>query len=618
MKKLHVLLLLCLFAACNEKGKDNNATDASYKDEQTFAQPDKAVVKHLNLTLAVDFATQQMTGKAAWDIDNVSKGNEIIFDANTLSIQKVTLGDDEKETKYSLDSAVKYKGQALHVAIQPDTKKVNIYYTTSKNATAVQWLTPAQTAGKKSPFLFTQSESILARTWVPCQDGPGIRFTYEATVTVPKDLMAVMSADNPQQKNAEGVYHFKQSHPIPSYLLALAVGDLAFKAIDNRTGVYAEPSVVEKAAWEFVDMGKMVDAAEKLYGPYRWGRYDVLILPPSFPFGGMENPNLTFATPTLIAGDRSLVNVIAHELAHSWSGNLVTNATWNDMWLNEGFTVYFERRIVEAVYGKKDAQMQEVLGRQELLHFMHEIGDTSRDTKLKGEYDGRDPDDAITDIPYEKGYAFLRTLEEAVGRDSFDVFLKQYFDTHAFQSRTTEQFLADVNSKLLKGDTAKANAIRIHEWVYGTGLPSNVAPTHPENFKAIDSLLAAWSQTGNATGFSKLVVNTNEKLYFISHLPENTDAAKMAVLDKEFRFTQSGNAEIQCAWYVLGIRYKYTPVNEPLKKFLSSVGRRKFLTPLYKELIKTPEGKVRALAIFESAKAGYHPLAVQSIGDLLK
>ncbi|WP_449435437.1 M1 family aminopeptidase [Pedobacter steynii] len=194
---------------------------------------------------------------------------------------------------------------------------------------------------------------------MPCQDSPGIRFTYNATVSVPNDLLALMSAENPEVKNSKGIYHFKQIHPIPSYLLALAVGDIEFKAVDKRTGIYAEPSVLAKAVYEFADMGKMVNAAEKLYGPYRWGRYDLLVLPPSFPFGGMENPNLTFITPTVIAGDRSLVSIISHELAHSWSGNLVTNATWNDFWLNEGFTNYFERRIDEAIFGKTEAQIQE-------------------------------------------------------------------------------------------------------------------------------------------------------------------------------------------------------------------------------------------------------------------
>lgn len=635
MKKLPLIFLLFALA-CKQKPSENaNAQTEliTVKDPHSFAQTDKAIVKHLDLDLKVDFDKKQLGGKAVWEIDNLSKGSEIILDANTLTITKVTIGDDEKETKFSLDSSVAFMGQALHITIAPDTKKLTVYYTTSPSAIAVQWLTPAQTAGKKFPFLFTQSEAILARTWVPCQDGPATRFTYNATITVPKELMAVMSAENPQTKTADGVYHFKQTHAIPSYLLALAVGDLEFKAIDKRTGVYAEPSVVGKAAWEFAEMGKMVDEAEKLYGPYRWGRYDVLVLPPSFPFGGMENPNLTFATPTVIAGDRSLTSLIAHELAHSWSGNLVTNATWNDMWLNEGFTTYFERRIVEAVYGKKESEMEDVLASKELTDLVKEKGDTSKDTKLKGDYAGRDPDDATNGIPYDKGYAFLRTIEDVVGREKFDVFLKSWFNSNAFHSRSTEQFVAYLDSNLLHGDAALESKIGVDSWVYKPGIPSNIPVASSASFKAIDTLLMGLKASDNGGGINSKPFSTNEALYFISHieadsawtiypplsaLKDEPISSKMAILDKQYHFTQSGNAEIQAAWYKLAVIHQYKPAYANTEKFLLSVGRRKFIVPIYKELVKTPEGKAWAKQIFEKAKAGYHPLAVGTVEALVK
>jgi leukotriene-A4 hydrolase len=619
MKRIPLACLLFALA-CKQPASNTIAEteNTSVKDPHSFAQTDKAIVKHLNLHLNVDFDNQQLSGKAIWDIENIAKGTEIILDVNTLTVTKVTLNDEETEAKFSLDSSVPFMGQALHITITPQTKKLTVYYYTSKDATAVQWLTAAQTAGKKWPFLFTQSEAILARTWVPCQDGPAVRFTYDATITVPKELMAVMSAENPQQKNAEGVYQFKQTHAIPSYLLALAVGDLSFKAIDNRTGIYAEPSVVEKAAWEFAEMGKMVDEAEKLYGPYRWGRYDVLVLPPSFPFGGMENPNLTFATPTVIAGDRSLTSLIAHELAHSWSGNLVTNATWNDMWLNEGFTVYFERRIVEAVYGKNEADMQTVLGDQSLAEAIETKGDTSKDTKLKGDYIGRDPDEATNDIPYDKGFAFLRTIEEAVGREKWDSFLKSWFDKNAFQSRNTEQFISYLNSNLIKGDTALANKIRVNDWVYKPGVPNNMIVTSSSSFKAIDTLLMNLKSTDYTQGFNTRSFSSNEGLYYISHLPDNITATNMASIDKNYHFTQSGNAEIQAAWYKLAVAHQYKPAYANLEKFLLNVGRRKFIVPIYKELVKTPEGKVWAKQIFDKAKTGYHPLAVGTISALVQ
>ncbi|HEY1008593.1 MAG TPA: M1 family aminopeptidase/hydrolase, partial [Daejeonella sp.] len=450
MKKLLILIPVLFVIACRQKApvETKNVIRGS-KDAHSFARPSEAIVKHLDLDIKVDFENKLISGKASWLIDNLSKGNQIVFDTRNLEIRRVTLGDDETETTYSLGNDNKFMGRSLNIKIAAGTSKVNIYYTNSADAAAVQWLNPQQTAGKKYPFMFTQSQAILARTWIPCQDSPGIRFTYNATVAVPQELLAVMSANNPQAKNSKGVYTFSQKQAIPSYLMALAVGDIAFKAVDHRTGVYAEPVTLQKAAYELADMGKMTNAAEKIYGPYKWGRYDVLILPPSFPFGGMENPMLTFATPTIIAGDRSLVSLIAHELAHSWSGNLVTNATWNDFWLNEGFTTYFERRIVEDVYGKDEARMQELLGYQGLQELVKEMGAKNEDTKLKANFDGRDPDEGVSDIAYEKGYSFLRTIEEAVGRKKFDSFLRSYFDSHAFNSVTTEEFLAYLDSNLI-------------------------------------------------------------------------------------------------------------------------------------------------------------------------
>ncbi|SJZ64529.1 M1 family metallopeptidase [Sediminibacterium ginsengisoli] len=615
MKKLLFVLSAVSLFACKQKPADNAA--AAEKDPHSLADPSKAVVQHLDLDIKVDFATKEIGGKASWTVKNITGADSVIFDTWKLNVQKVTIGREERPTTFSFGDEVPVLGRALRVKIDTGTSVVNIYYTSSPDAGAVQWLTAQQTAGKQKPFLFTQSEPILARSWIPCQDGPGVRFTYNATVTVPSDLMAVMSAENPQQKTADGVYHFKQSHAIPSYLLALAVGDLAFKAIDARTGVYAEPSVVNKAAWEFADMGKMVDAAEKLYGPYRWGRYDVLVLPPSFPYGGMENPNLTFATPTVIAGDRSLVSLIAHELAHSWSGNLVTNANWNNMWLNEGFTTYFERRIVEALYGKDEAKMQEVLGRQVLDKTIAEMGATNPDSRLKVDFTGRDPDQATGQIAYEKGYAFLRTLEETAGREKFDAFLKKNFDDHAFQSRNTEQFLADVNKDLAGGDTSFARKAMIQQWVYEPGIPSNIPSVSSAAFNTIDTLISKWTADKQTAGLHQKIKSANELLYFLTHLPE-VNITDMTALDKEFGFTNSGNAEVQSKWYVLSIRNSYKPAYPKIEQFLGSVGRRKLIVPLYKEAVKNPENKQWATTIYKKARLNYHPVTYNTVDEVLK
>lgn len=612
MKNTFFLLVLLMAMSCQKKETAAVEKTTTVKDEHSFSKPQEAVAKHLDLDIKVDFDTQTISGKASWTIDNISKGNEIIFDENTLNISKVTLGDDEKETKFKLGDEVKFHGKPLQITIDANTTKVNIYYSTTKDAVALQWLNPQQTADKKQPFLFSQGESIWSRTWIPCQDSPSVRFTYNAKVTVPKDLMAVMSAVNPQQKNDTGIYTFKQDKAIPSYLMAIAVGDIGFKSIDNRTGVYAEQSVLDKAAFEFSELGKMVHAAEKLFGPYRWGRYDVLVLPPSFPYGGMENPNLTFLTPGVLAGDRSLTSLLAHELGHSWSGNLVTNATWDDIWLNEGFTTYVEHRIGEAVFGLKEAKMQDVLSRKLLADNMTEYGDNNPDTKLKVDTKGRNPDEGLSDIPYEKGYAFLQTVEHVVGREKFDTFLKEYFNSHAFQSITTEDFVKYFNDNLIKGDKALGEKIKLDEWVYTPKIPSNIIVPVSEDFNAIDEIQKTWRQNG-IKGLNQKIKSTNEKQHFIDYLPKDITEKEMADIDQEFNFTQGGNFVIKRQWFVIAIRQQYKPAYPAIEQFMIATSRTGSLQTLYKEMVKTPEGKTWAKSIFEKAKSGYHLTTVQDL-----
>lgn len=615
MKKLILVALFLTAIACQKKEKTEKT--AAVTDEHSYSKPELAVAKHLDLDIKVDFDTQTISGKASWTIDNISKGNEIIFDENTLNITKVTLGDEEKETKFELGKDTEFHGKPLHITIEPNTTKVNIYYNTTKDGVALQWLKPEQTADKKKPFVFSQGESVWSRTWIPCQDSPGIRFTYNAKVTVPKDLLAVMSAVNPQKKNDTGVYTFKQDKAIPSYLMAIAVGDIEFQAIDNRTGVYAEPSVLKSAAYEFAELGKMVNAAEKLYGPYRWGRYDVLVLPPSFPYGGMENPNLTFLTPGVLAGDRSLTSLLAHELGHSWSGNLVTNATWDDIWLNEGFTTYVEHRIGEAIFGKKEFDMQNVITNKELVDNVAEYGDTNPDTRLKVSLTGRNPDDGISMIPYVKGYSFLRVIENAVGRDKFDPFIKNYFDSHAFQSITTEDFVKYLNENLIKGDKALADKIQLDNWIYKPGIPSNIVPVSSAEFDAIDAIQKSWRETGVA-GLSKKITTTAEKQHFIDHLPADITAKEMEAIDKEFNFTKGGNFIIKRQWFVQAIRHQYKAADPAIEQFLIGSSRTGSIMMLYKEMVKTPEGKVWAKKVFDKAKSGYHATTIQDAASVLK
>ena len=587
-------------------------------DPHSFSVPEAARVKHLHWVATVDFSSKTITAVASWTIERASDADHIILDTKDLDISKVSL-DGNMDTDYQVAALDSIRGSALKVAIKPDTKKVNVHYKTSPRAEALQWLAPQQTAGKKDPFLFTQSQAILARSWIPCQDSPSIRFTYSAEVTVPGNLLAVMSASNPKEKNATGQYKFEMKQPVSSYLLALAVGDLVFKPISDRSGIYAEPSVIDKAVYEFADLEKMIAGAESLYGPYQWERYDVLVLPPSFPFGGMENPRLTFATPTILAGDRSLTSLIAHELAHSWSGNLVTNATWNDFWLNEGFTVYFETRIMEKLYGKDYAEMLASLNLQDLkeeITAMNEAG-LAADTKLKLDLSGRNPDDGVTDIAYNKGYFFLRSIEEKHGRENFDAYLQDYFSENAFKSMDTDAFIKYTSDYYQEKFDIKLSDEFFNQWIFTQGLPADCPRPSSTRFRKVDEVIAGFQVEKDLTKDVSKDWSTHEWLHFLKNLPDTLSPDEMAALDNFGNFTRSGNAEIVTAWGVIAIRNNYQKMFPVMEAFLINTGRRKFLSPLYNELIKTEEGKRKAKAIYEKARPNYHFVATNTFDKLL-
>ena len=619
MRNLFLFFLLALVGlSCSSPQKKVKAKKAEVglrTDVHTFAKPEVAKVTHLNWQAEVNFDTKTIDATATWKIEKHDTAQAIFFDTDGLTIASVK-DQNNAELKYSLGDTVQYLGQPLKVQISEGTEQVSIQYSTTPGAKALQWLNPEQTAGKEHPFLYSQSQAIFARTWLPCQDSPGIRYTYDAEVTVPAELMALMSAENPMEKNSSGVYNFKMKQPIPAYLMALSVGNIEFQTIDGRTGVYAEPSVVEAAAYEFGDMGKMLLAAENLYGPYAWERYDLIVLPPSFPFGGMENPRLTFATPTIIAGDRSLTALVAHELAHSWSGNLVTNATWNDFWLNEGFTVYFERRIMESLYGSEYADMLAALGYQDLQEDLEALD--PKDTHLKLDLAGRNPDDGMTDIAYEKGYFFLRMLEENVGRGEFDTFLRAYFEEHAFETMITEEFLTYLDSNLLGSDSLLKQELKVNRWVYKAGLPSNCPKVVSKRFQKVSSSLKAWADGA----FSLKEIETNdwsshEWLYFLRQLPDTLSPERLTELDQAFGFTQSGNSEILAAWFMHAIQHNYAPAEPRVKDFLTSVGRRKFLVPIYKALIEADPSKAKAKEIYQEARANYHAVSTKTLDQLI-
>jgi len=594
--------------------------DVHARDVHSYAEPDKVLTEHIHLDLDVDFAAKQLRGSATLSLKRIASGyDQLVLDTRALTISKVETAAANapfQATTFTLDKADPILGSALRILLPADAKSVKISYASGPNASGLQWLTPAQTAGKKQPFMFSQAQAIHARSFIPLQDSPQVRVTYSAVVRTPKDLRAVMSADFDATAPAvitgtSREYRFKMPQAIPSYLIAIAAGDLAFKPMSARTGVWAEPVTLDAAVKEFSDTESMIVATEKLYGPYAWGRYDLLILPPSFPFGGMENPRLSFITPTVIAGDKSLVSLIAHELAHSWSGNLVTNATWRDLWLNEGFTTYVENRIMEELYGRDRAIMEQALGRHDLLEDFAKVEEKER--ILTPDISGRDPDDVFSRIPYDKGAALLFYLEDKFGRNKFDDFVKGYFAAYKFKTLTTEDFVTYVDKELIKKYPRAIKPAKLKEWIYQPGLPDDASQPQSPAFAAVDEQLAAFV-TGKkaAATLQTQKWTTHEWLRFLNGLPDKPTLAQMQALDRAFKLSQNGNNEIVHVWLRAAIRSDYKVAFPRLEQYLISIGRRKLVIPLYKLLAQTPANKTWAIEIFKKAEPGYHPLTIGS------
>lgn len=637
-------LILPLAFSCSEEGfiptkKSSNIED-SQKDDHSYSNVNEVSTKHLHLDLDVNFKNKTIYGVARHDLGKHS-AKQVIFDIKHLQIQKITSGskENEKEIEFVIGTWDKDSilGQPLVVLLKKPEQYINIYYQTSSRTEALDWLEPIQTEGKIHPMLYTQGQPILTRTWIPLQDSPINRFTYSADVKVPKELMAVMSAENPTTRNNSGNYHFEMKQRIPSYLIALSVGNISYQSISSNCGVYAEPELLQTASKEFEDLPKMIEVAEKLYGPYRWGKYDLLVLPYSFPYGGMENPCLTFVNPTVISGDKSLVSVVAHELAHSWSGNLVTNRTWNDFWLNEGFTVYFEHRIMEELEGEEYANMLALIEfaelEKEILQFKKE--NRLPDTHLKLDLKNRNPGDGLTQVAYIKGAFFLKTIEEKVGREKMDQFLTKYFNDFAFQTVSTEKFVEYLKANLLIPNSINFDT---DEWIYNSGIPKNCLKVESEKFSHMqklakefgegvdifepivtyESIPNSWRKKRVTTQIKRSDFSTQEWIEFIRSLPKKMDPENLALADAYMNFTNWGNAEVMTEWYLVAIRNDYKPAFSAMEQFISKVGRRKYLLPIYGELIKTAQNKDFAISIFESAQVNYHYVSKSSIETLLK
>lgn len=591
-------------------------TSPEAQDTQTWAEPERARVTHVALDLDLDFDARRVGGTAMLDVLAEPGADTIVLDTNGLEIARVTDGNGN-ELPWKIESMAETgaKGEPLRITLN-GARKIRIDYRAPADASALQWLSPEQTEGGVHPFLFSQGQAILNRTWIPTQDSPGIRQTWEARITAPKPLDVVMSGvrqGEPEDLgNGRRAFRFVMDKPVPPYLIAIAAGDIDFAPIGPRTGVWAEPATLPRARAEVGDTEEMVEAAEALYGEYRWGRYDMIVLPPAFPYGGMENPVMTFLTPTFIAGDRSNNGLIAHELAHSWSGNLVTNAVWGDSWLNEGVTTYFENRIMEAVYGEKRAEQEAALMYANILETLDEVGRDAPGTALStdGEYQ------LGSAIAYEKGAFFLMTVESIVGRERFDAWLRQWFDNHAFQPATSEMFYEDMLTNLIR-DEAEANRLMLREWIFEPGLPENVAKPDPAAFAAVDAAVAVYAANGAIpTGYADWT--SAERQRFLDNIPKERSAAQLAALNEALGLSSTGNNEELFLWLELALANRYEPAVPQAEEFLARVGRAKFVRPLFATLWGEGEwGRPIAQRIYADTRATYHSVTQAGVDRVL-
>jgi leukotriene-A4 hydrolase len=606
-------------------------------DYHSFANIEQFRVTRLELDLRVDSGARVLRGVVGLLVKRLDPGaTQLILDTRDLNVTEVAekaqgvLGAMSKtETTwvgrpYHFERKDPILGQALVIELPPSKKPtefIRIEYETSPTAPGLQWVAAKDTAGRRQPFLFTQSEPIGTRSWIPLQDTPQVRLTYTATVHTSSDVLAVMSAKSvltatggPAKRSGE--YAFVMAEAVPSCMIALAVGDLAYKATGLRTGVYADKSVIKAAADEFADTDSMIAAAEKVLGPYRWDRYDILVMPPSFPTGGMENPRLSFVSSTVIAGDKSLVSVIAHGVAHSWAGSLVTNATWRDLWLNEGFSAYLESRIMNSMYGEGREKMERVIG----LETLHDdlASRSPKEQWLAIDLRDRDPEEAFSSVADEKGRLFLTYLDAKFGREHFDAFLRSYFDHFSAKSVTSEQFVTYLQENLPDRFPGIVARDQVMAWVGAPGIPPDAVLPSTDAFAGVDAARIAWAG-------GKIAAKTLESrawvaqqwMYFLDSMPAELSAAQVTELDRTFGFARSANAEVVQHWLLLAIRHQYQPSFVRLEEYLKTIGRRKLIVPLYRELMKTPAGATQARRVYALARPRYHPPTTAAIDAIV-
>uniref|UniRef100_A0A1B6EZ69 Leukotriene A(4) hydrolase n=1 Tax=Cuerna arida TaxID=1464854 RepID=A0A1B6EZ69_9HEMI len=598
----------------------------SKNDPSSFSNPEEAVITALFLNLLVDFSKKILSGEAKLSVKKVQAGvDHLALDSNGLHVKRITDGATGQALDFTISEPINIFGSKLDIKLPNDKSELEIViqYDTNPTAFALQWLSAEQTAGRKHPYLFSQCQPIHARSIVPCQDSPSVKITYKAQISAPEELTVLMSALHDGVSAASGgqrTHNFNQPVPTPVYLLALVVGDLASRQIGPRSHVWSEPQFVDKAAYEFAETEQFLQHAEALCGPYVWGVYDLLLLPPSFPFGGMENPCLTFVTPTLLAGDRSLACVVAHEISHSWTGNLVTNRNFDHFWLNEGFTMFLERKILGRMYGEPMREFAAFNGLKDLKYTVSVLGEENPLTKLVVDLSGGiGPDDAFSTCPYEKGHTFLFYLEQLVGGPAvFEPFLKAYLDNFKYRSIETRDFKTFFKSYFANNTASKS--VDWDSWLFTPGMPFIIPKYNTSLADACTALANRWVQWDmtEPNPFAPTDImefHTLQVLEFLAQLLEleSFSLDKVQALQSVYSFNASNNSEIKFRWLRLCIKVRWEEQVTPALQFVTEQGRMKFVRPIYRDLYAWEDMRQRTINNFQATKANMMAVLVHNL-----
>jgi leukotriene-A4 hydrolase len=580
-------------------------------DPTSYADLTQGKIHHIDFHIGVDFIYRSLYVEATYQMQESIHGSLYL---DSFQIDLKDAHTNGRELEWEFDKHDPALGERLHLKGFDRESSFTLLFGTSPEARALQWMNASQTEGGKHPFLFSQCQKSNARSIFPCQDTPSVRFTYSAEVEVPKELTAVMAAEQARGPEGTGMYIFDMPQPVPSYLFAIAVAHLEFRELGPRTGIYAEPEVIDAAAWEFAETEQTMIEAEKLLGPYLWGRYDLLILPPSFPFGGMENPRLTFLTPTAIIGTRGQASLVTHELAHAWTGNLVTNATWQDFWLNEGWTTYAEMRITEILEGKEVTDLNAVYEEKQTFETMHHVGMDSPFTCLKLPRDVGDTDMFTAGLSYTKGCFFLKECEYAVGRERFDAFIQTYMKSFPFQSLTTEQFLDFLNAEL----PDVFEKVDVQAWIYKPGMPDTWHKPQSHLYDEVEGALRDLKQGKLPTQEQVKNWHRYQILLFLQGLPKTLPVEQCKQLEQILELEKRNDGHFYSYFYAVCISSGNQEIMPRLENFVERIGRMLYVLPVIRAMLEIDWTRERVRPLLERLRGKHHPVTVAAIERLLK